>query len=179
MNGNHGIGNTSASNRVTDLLISIPRDIAIFDKLDDGELGIVAKYMNYRDVDPGEYVFKEGNKGSYMCFVAEGELDVVKKTAQGEHVVISTLRTGQSIGEMSVIDNFPRSATVQARTKGTLLTLSRYSLETISKLHPQVGNKLLQSLSRLLCLHLRKTSKGFADHVSQESSSRLCPHPAE
>lgn len=149
------------------LLISIPRNIAMFDRLDEEELKIVAKYMNYRDVEPGEIVFKEGEKGAYMCFVAEGELEVLKKNLEGESVVISTLQTGASIGEMAVIDNFPRSATVRAKNKGTLLTLSRYSFDTILKQYPPIGIKLFQSLSRLLCLHLRKTSKGFADQLSR------------
>jgi len=156
------------SHSMADLLISIPRNIAMFDRLHEEELKIVAKYMNYRDVEPGEVIFKEGEKGAYMCFVAEGELEILKKNLEGESVVISTLQAGASIGEMAVIDNFPRSATVRAKDKGTLLTLSRYSFETILKQHPPIGIKLFQSLSRLLCLHLRKTSKGFADQFSRE-----------
>lgn len=156
------------SHNMADLLISIPRNIAMFDRLDEQELKIVAKYMNYRDVEPGEFVFKEGEKGAYMCFVAEGELEVLKKNLEGESVILSTLQTGASIGEMAVIDNFPRSATVRAKNKGTLLTLSRYSFDTILKQHPPIGIKLFQSLSRLLCLHLRKTSKGFADQLSRQ-----------
>jgi CRP-like cAMP-binding protein len=153
---------------MADLLISIPRNIAMFDRLDEEELRIVSKYMNYRDVEPGETVFKEGDKGAYMCFVAEGELEILKMDQAGESVVITTLQPGASIGEMAVIDNFPRSATVRAKTKGTLLTLSRYSFDTILKQQPPIGIKLFQSLSRLLCLHLRKTSKGFADQVSRQ-----------
>lgn len=156
------------SHRMADLLISIPRNVAMFDRLGEEELKIVAKYLNYRDVEPEEVVFNEGEKGAYMCFVAEGELEVLKQNLEGQSVVISTLQMGASIGEMAVIDNFPRSATVRAKNKGTLLTLSRYSFDTILKQHPPIGIKLLQSLSRLLCLHLRKTSKGFADQLSRQ-----------
>jgi CRP/FNR family cyclic AMP-dependent transcriptional regulator len=119
-------------------------------------------------VEPGDTVFKEGEKGAYMCFVAEGELEILKKNVEGEDVAISTLQSGASIGEMAVIDNFPRSATVRAKTKGTLLTLSRYSFDTILKQQPPIGIKLFQSLARLLCLNLRKTSKGFADQLARQ-----------
>ena len=102
-----------------------------------------------------------------MCFVAQGEMEILKKNAEGERVAISTLQPGASIGEMAVIDNFPRSATVRAKTEGTLLTLSRYSFETILKQHPSVGIKLFQGLSKLLCLNLRRTSKGFADQLAR------------
>jgi CRP-like cAMP-binding protein len=155
------------SSGMADLLISIPRNIAMFDRLDEEELRVVAKYMNYRDVQPGENVFKEGEKGAYMCFVADGEMEILKKNAEGESVAIFMLQPGASIGEMAVIDNFPRSATVRAKTEGTLLTLSRYSFETILKQHPPIGIKLFQGLSRLLCLNLRRTSKDFADQLAR------------
>lgn len=72
-----------ASDNISDLFINIPENIVMFDSLDHEELSIVAKYMDYRDVGPGEYVFKEGEKGSYMCFVAEGALEILKKNVKG------------------------------------------------------------------------------------------------
>ncbi len=150
---------SEATESMIDLLVDIP----LFDKLDGAELQTILKYMNYIDVKPGEYVFKEGEKGSYMCFVALGIFDILKKPLKGASLPISSLRKGQSIGEMSVIDSYPRSATVRARTHGALFTLSRKSFQSLLDQHPRIGLKLFQSISRLLCFHLRKTSSGFAD----------------
>jgi CRP-like cAMP-binding protein len=155
----------ASSHDVLDLLTNIPSSIEMFDRLDKNELRLVAKYLTYRDVDPGEYVFKEGDSGFYMCFVAHGELEVLKKSTEGKNVVISRLQTGLSIGEMAVIDNYPRSASVRAKTESTLVILSRDSFNTVLEEHPVIGVKLLRSLARLLCHHLRKTSKGFADQT--------------
>jgi CRP/FNR family transcriptional regulator, cyclic AMP receptor protein len=157
--------NNSASKSVFDLLTNIPRSIEMFDKLNESELKLVARYLTYRDVDPGEYVFKEWDSGFYMCFVAHGDLEVLKKSTEGKNVVISRLQAGLSIGEMAVIDNYPRSASVRAKTEATLVILSRDSFNTILDEHPAIGVKLLRSLAHLLCHHLRKTSKGFADQV--------------
>jgi len=146
---------------IIDLLIHIP----IFDKLDPEELKLLVKYMNIVEVKPKEVIFKEGERGDYVCFVAEGILDVLKTTETGSHVVISSLPKGRSIGEMAVLDNFPRSATVRSRTQGTLLTLSREAFENILDEHPRVGIKVLQGITRLLSLNLRKTSSRLADYM--------------
>ena len=148
-----------ATNSMIDLLVDIP----LFDRLDGSELKIVVQYVNQIDVKPGEYVFKEGERGAYMCFVAHGIFDVLKKPIKGASLAISSLRKGQSIGEVSVIDSYPRSATVRARTSGALVTLSRDSFQSLIDQYPRIGIKLFQSISRLLCFHLRKTSSGFAD----------------
>jgi CRP-like cAMP-binding protein len=90
---------------------------------------------------------------------------VLKKPVKGKSLPICSLRKGQSIGEMSVIDSYPRSATVRARTKGALVTLSRSSFEMILEKHPAIGLRLFRKLSRMMSLHLRKTSSGFADQL--------------
>ncbi len=146
---------------IIDLLIYIP----IFDSLDSAELRMLSKYLNVVEAKRGEIIFKEGDRGDYVCFVAEGALDVIKSNDQKQHVVISTLSKGRSIGEMSILDNFPRSASVRARTKATLVTLSRDSFESICEEHPRIGLKIVRGIARLLSLGLRKTSSRLADYM--------------
>jgi hypothetical protein len=98
---------------IIDLLIYIP----IFDTLDPDELRVVVKYMNFVEVKARDVIFREGEKGDYVCFVANGTLDVVKANEAGSLVVISTLHKGRSIGEMAILDNHPRSASVKARDR--------------------------------------------------------------
>jgi CRP-like cAMP-binding protein len=121
------------------LILNIP----ILGTLKDKELMVIEKYLNFIELTPGEIVFQEGDRGDYVCFVVEGSLDVLKKSETGEEILISTLSKGRSIGEMSVIDDLPRSATIKARTKSTLLTLSRENFDYI----------------------LRKTSSRLADYM--------------
>ncbi|MEW6263305.1 MAG: cyclic nucleotide-binding domain-containing protein [Thermodesulfobacteriota bacterium] len=155
------IGETKTASALIDLLIHIP----IFDNLDPQELRLAVKYMNMIQVKAGEIIFKEGDRGDYVCFVSEGALDVIKTSEAGHSVAISSLSKGRSIGEMSILDNYPRSATVRARTNSTLITLSRQSFETIVDEHPRIGVKILQGVARLLSLSLRKTSSRLADYM--------------
>ena len=143
------------------LILNIP----IFSRLKDKELMGIEQYMKILEVIPGEIIFKEGERGDYVCFVVEGSLDVLKKTESGESIVISTLAKGRSIGEMAIIDDLPRSATVKAKYKSTLLTLSRESFDYILTKHPDIGVKILKGLASLLCMNLRKTSNRLAEYM--------------
>jgi CRP-like cAMP-binding protein len=163
--GGVGMSRTSEpiAGKTTQLIIDSLMRIPIFDKLDSDELRIASAYMKPVDIKPGEIVFKEGDRGDFVCFVVEGTLDVIKRKATGEDVVISNLTKGRSIGEMAVIDNFPRSATVKGKTEATLLTLSQDKFNAILNDHAGIGVEILKGISRLLSLNLRQTSGRLAD----------------
>jgi CRP/FNR family cyclic AMP-dependent transcriptional regulator len=154
-----------ARGKVVATLVDSLSRIPLFDRLNGQELSVLAKYINVIEVSPGEYIFREGDKGDYVCFVEEGSLDVMKKSSGGGSAIIATLTRGRSIGEMAVIDNFPRSATVRARTKATLLTLTRSRFDSILEQDPTIGVKILKEISRLLSQNLRRTSSQLADYM--------------
>ena len=144
---------------VVDSLIGMP----MFDKLSIKDLGLISQHMNVIDIGAGEIVFREGETGDYVCFVVDGQLEVIKKTENGKEVPLCKLRRNSSIGEMAVIDEFLRSATVRALTKSTLVTLTRKAFNRILGEHPLIGIQILKGISRLLSLNLRKTSSRLAD----------------
>ena len=157
---------TGAGGAITQAIIQfLILNIPILARLKDEELRTIVKHMNLIDVIPGETVFEEGDTGDYVCFVVDGTLDVVKKSETGESIVISTLSKGGSIGEMAVIDELPRSATVKARTKSTLITLSQENFNYILAEHSTIGVKVLKGIARLLSMNLRKTSSRLADYM--------------
>lgn len=153
------------SRKALTALVDSLSNIPLFDRLSGQELGVLAKYVNVIEVNPGEYIFKEGDKGDYVCFVEKGSLDVMKRSSAGDSAIIATLTRGRSIGEMAVIDNFPRSATIRARTKATLVTLTRSGFDLILEQEPTIGVKILKGISRLLSQNLRRTSSQLADYM--------------
>jgi len=147
------------SGTIIDFLANIP----LFDKLNSNELATISKHMIFLNLTKGEVLFREGDKGDYMCFIVDGHLDVIKKSATGQDVVIATLSKGRSIGEMSIIDNTPRSASIQAQTDAILVGLTGKGLDTVLENHAKIGIKILKGLLRLLSMNLRKTSSQLAD----------------
>ncbi|MFZ7111704.1 MAG: cyclic nucleotide-binding domain-containing protein [Desulfatiglandales bacterium] len=152
---------TRMTKAIIDLLINVP----MFDSLKADELKIVAKHMNFIDLTKNEILFKEGETGDYVCFVVEGSLDVLKAKGSGEYVVLASLPKGRSIGEMAAIDDFPRSATVRARDKATLVILTRKGFDVILQNSPQIGVKILKGIARLLSQNLRQTSSRLVDQL--------------
>lgn len=152
--------------RMVDSIIDFLIDIPLFDELSSTELKIVARHMNYLEIKPRDILFKEGDSGNYMCFVVNGTLDIIKQTSSKKEVVISSLARGRSIGEMSVIDNAPRSATVKARSSVTMLVLNQSGFDTLLEKEPQIGIKILKSIARLVSMNLRKTSSQLADFIT-------------
>ncbi|MBI9086371.1 MAG: cyclic nucleotide-binding domain-containing protein [Desulfobacterales bacterium] len=146
---------------IIDFLIDLP----LFDALQGNELTVIARHMNYFELEPGELLFREGDKGDSVCFVVEGALDIYKESAGGGDVVIATIAKRRSIGEMAIIDNTPRSATVKARTATALVSLTQKGFEQVLEEHPKIGITILKGLSRLLSMNLRKTSSRLADYL--------------
>jgi len=138
-------------------------EVDLFDTLQTDELSIIASHMNVFEIERGGTLFREGDKGEYFCFVLDGCLDVNKKTETGEDVKIVTLSKGASIGEMSILDPVFRSATITAREKSTVVSLSQTDFESILENFPKVGVKVLKGLSRYLSQNLRRTTKLLAD----------------
>ncbi len=146
---------------ISDLLIKIP----MFAGLDADELSIIEQRIKFVEIEQDEALFKEGDQGEYVCFVVDGRLDVTKKTITGENFVLNTLARGQSVGEMSIIDNRPRSATVKAKTKATLFTLGGNDFEAIMQEYPVIGMKVIKGLSLLLSKKLRQTSSRLVSYM--------------
>jgi CRP-like cAMP-binding protein len=80
-------------------------------------------------------------------------------------VLINTLGRGKSIGEMSVIESLPRSATAKARVDTRLFILSRPAFELVLSRHSNIGIKLLKGIATLLSDNLRKTSCRLAEYM--------------
>ncbi|CAN2039635.1 Cyclic nucleotide-binding domain-containing protein [Candidatus Magnetomoraceae bacterium gMMP-15] len=150
---------------VLDMLSAIP----IFDSFSFDDLSTILKYMRYVHLNSEQYVFKEGEKGEYMFFVVDGKLDVLKKSAsENNYARITILTKGASLGEMSIIDNYPRSAAVKARTESILITLSQDGFDFILEKYPRLGIMILKAISRMLSLRLRRTSSRLADYMLSE-----------
>lgn len=141
------------------------RQVPIFAGLEPEELLAIEGYLFLSRLAAGDFVFREGEKGDYVCFVADGQLDVIKFNNIAQTVVIARLARGDSIGEMSLIDQLTRSASVRARSASRLVVLTRQGFDLMLKQHPAIGIKVLKGIAHLLSTNLRKTSDKLAEFM--------------
>ena len=140
-------------------------EIPIFKELNADDTEILSKFLFPKELPMGGLVCKEGQHGSFLSFVASGELEIVK-TLDGKEVTISTITEGDSLGEMALIDGLTRSATVRAKKPSTILILRRDDFNKLLIQHPEVGIKILKGIARLLSLNLRKASAQITTYMT-------------
>lgn len=138
----------------------------IFAHLDRFNFQTVEKLLVFRQLEPNEYLFLEGEYGDTMAFVLHGKLNIIKKNAQGSPIVIHRMQAGDSIGEMALLDDLTRSASVQATELSALVLLSRQDFETILAEHPQTGIAMLRGIATMLSLNLRRTSETLSRNTN-------------
>nr|WP_320009502.1 cyclic nucleotide-binding domain-containing protein [uncultured Desulfobulbus sp.] len=155
---------TDTEEKTRDLLLTLP----LFDAFKTDELDILARHLNFMEISRGEHLFTEGEKGDYMCFVVRGLLDVLKKTSIGDYRVITRLGKGNTIGEMSIIDKSPRSASVIARQPSVVILLTKKGFDRLTEKYPAITIILLKKIMRLLSLNMRLTTSKLADHLHQQ-----------
>lgn len=146
-----------------DQICSMLEEINLFTDFSHRELLTLASYMHAFEAVPGTVILREGNRDSYMCLVVEGKLDVIKEREEGEHRQLAVIRAGKAVGEMSLIDEQPHSATVVAKTDCTLLLFTKRSFERIADDHPRLAFDVLWKLAETLSHRLRQTSGKLVD----------------
>ncbi len=144
-----------------EFLIHLP----VFSSFSLNELSTLAKHMSFVHLQRGEYLFMEGDQGSFMGFVVNGVLEVQKSTTTGERVILARLTKGSSIGEMAIIDQSVRSATVVAKQAATLVTLTEKGFDFLAEKQPALGVQVIKKIARLLSLNMRRTSSKLADFL--------------
>ena len=115
--------------------------------------------LNLQD---GEILFHEGETSKEMYIVVKGEIEVFKKTSAGE-VVLASLKRGDFVGEMSLLESLPRSAT--ARAKGETKLLAIYPGGFLLKIRrdPTFAFEMLQTLSR----RIRRMNENLLSELSR------------
>jgi CRP/FNR family cyclic AMP-dependent transcriptional regulator len=137
----------------------------IFYQLTPTQLEMVANICQERNFALGEIVVEEGASGKELYIITRGEVDVLVNPAlvsaqpsQKDQATIATLRRGQSFGEIALVDEGLRSATVRAAQRDTrLLVIPRDKLMMLCETYPQLGYRLMYNLAADLAMKIRNT----------------------
>jgi len=114
-------------------------------------------YLEVMEVEKGTRLFSEGDAGDYLGVVVSGRLEVEKRTEfEGRQIIIAVLTRGAFVGELSLIDGQPRSATVRALEPTKLVILRREVLDELLHNHPAAGIAFLKGMNKILAIRLRK-----------------------
>ena len=106
----------------------------IFNRLDEKELKTVIDSFEEKKFKAGEYVIKQGEEGDVLYLVDSGELDCTKIMKPGDPpTYLLTYKPGESFGELALLYNAPRAASIQSKTDSLLWALDRECFNNIVK----------------------------------------------
>ncbi len=129
------------------------------------DIEILAHYTHAYQAPRNTTIITEGGQDRMIWFLVEGELEVIKEKSATEQKKLAKIRPGKSIGEMSLIDEQPHSASVVTSRDSTLLLLTRDNFFRMAKAHPRQGMNLTWRLAQQLSHRLRQTSGQLVDYL--------------
>lgn len=130
--------------------LDVLKKVPLFATMREGDITAFAELVRERTYPKGSVIVFEDDPGDALYLVASGQVKVVLIGEDGREVILSVLGEGSFFGEMSLIDDQPRSATVIAMTDAAVLVLRREDFQSRLRNSPEVGIALLRELSRRL-----------------------------
>ena len=126
-----------------DAKVELLRGVSLFSACSKRELSRIASLADQIDVPKGKVLTREGEPGSEFFVVIKGQATVIV----GKRGRIAPLGPGASFGEMSLLDQGPRTATVEAQTDMQLLVLDARSFSSLLADVPSVARKVLAAMA--------------------------------
>ena len=140
-------------------IIQVLENVPIFEHLTEKELSEVVRLTHERTFKKDEHVFKKLAPAEGMYVILDGEVLI---TDSDSETVFATLESGDFFGELALLDEEPRSASAISTMPSRLIGFFRTDLLTLMKRSPELGNKILLNLSRILGERLRRTNQELA-----------------
>jgi CRP-like cAMP-binding protein len=125
---------------------------------------------NFKVVEfpPGAEIFHEGDLGTEMYIVQDGKVQITKEVVGGETEVLAVFERGDFFGEMSLLEELPRTASACALTAARLIEINGTTFDKMLRANPEIAVRMMRKLSR----RLRETDRllqerGGAAQVSE------------
>lgn len=130
--------------------------VPLFAGLTEGALEQLAAHAYFREYHRGEMVLQQGGTNDWFFVIVKGAAKVCNVDEEGREVILSILEKGDFFGEMGILDENPRSASVMALESSTMLLLSRSDFLAFLKTHFDATMHLIRVLVGRLRIADRK-----------------------
>ena len=147
-------------NQNEDPVIKVLENIPIFENLSAKELEKIARLTHERKYKKDEQIFKKLAPAEGMYVIINGAVEIYDPETKNSY---ADLVSGDFFGELALLDDEPRSASALAKQESRLIGFFRTDLLTLIERSPELGNRVLLNLSRVLGERLRKTNQEMAN----------------
>ena len=144
--------------------VELLRKIPLFAKIEPSKLKLLAFTSQRLTFNAGDSLFKQGDAGDALYVIMEGEADVLVDTPGGQ-ITVATMGTHDFVGDIAVLCDVPRTATVTATSKLTTMRITKDLFFQLVCQFPQIAIEIMRELARRLDV----TTRQLQDAVSKSS----------
>lgn len=141
----------------------------MFAALDPEAAAALQASMDTLSLGRGQVLFNEGERGDRLYVITEGKMKLGHASSDGRESLLAVLGPAELLGELSLFDPGPRTATATALTETSLMGLGHAALRPWLTGRPEVAEALLQALAQ----RLRRTNDQMADLVFSDVPGRV------
>lgn len=152
-------------NDIVDILGKVP----LFSGLQTEDLQTLATIVSKKEYTKKETLFHQGDPGEEFMILAEGSVKVELMNAEGKELTLTILTPYQFLGELALLDDVPRSATVISMENSTLLSINKRDFARILESYPRMSVPMLRQLTR----RVRVLTDDIASMAFLDSYSRV------
>jgi len=147
-------------------------EIPFFHFLDDSERVSLAAQLEEVQVPEGQVLFNYGEPGDCLYVIRSGKAEVFFKDDTGTRIVLEVAGSGDVVGELSLLDGGPRTASVVVTEKLDALRLDRADLDQFLRTHPAAAIDLMSSMGRRLRVSAERLRHTASRNVNVEAEDK-------
>lgn len=129
--------------------VEVLRKIPLFRNIEPSKLKLMAFASERMTFKPGQVLFKQGSVGDSAYIIVSGEADVLVDSAQGP-VNVATVGANDFVGEIAILCDVPRTATIQARSELVALKVTKELFFRMVTDFPEMGVEVMRVLAHRL-----------------------------
>jgi len=145
--------------------VELLRNIPLFAKIELSKLKLLAFTSERLTYSQDEILFSQGDAGDAAYIIIDGEADIVVNTPGGP-LVIATLKQNEIVGEIAILCDVPRTATVRAKTELITLRISKELFFNLTIEFPQIAVEIMRELAH----RLEQTTTKLREAVARTQS---------
>jgi CRP/FNR family cyclic AMP-dependent transcriptional regulator len=124
------------------------RNIPLFAALTDTDLELLEQHANTRTFPRNAILINEGDETDSLYVILSGKVRVFMSNPDGKEIILNEQGPGEHFGELALIDDAPRSASVMALEKTRVSVISRQDFRNVLNCNPDIAFSLIKDLSR-------------------------------
>ena len=126
------------------------RRVWLFEELTEDQLDSLSPFTYRKKFGPGELIVEEGHTGNGLYLIVSGNVEAVKGLGTERQQTVNKLGAGEVLGEMALLGEWPRTASVRAVDNVECLGIDRWVFLAQLERQPQVGIRMLHILAQKL-----------------------------